>query len=369
MRTLRFVLKKEFLQIFRNRSMLPIIFVMPIVQLLILSNAASFDLRSVEYYLVDKDQTVLSRNLTQRLTHNPYFRLTGISFSESSGENALRTNSASVIIHIPHDFEKNLLRNEPAPLQLLVNAEDGNAAGLIQTYIAAIVSEFQSDWLEENGFSAQRPVRLDESYWYNPRLDYPTYMVPGILVALVSMIGLFLSGMNIVREREIGTIEQLNVTPIRKTQFVIGKLVPFWVIAMFEMTFGIVIGKLAFDLPIVGSVWTVLALTAIYMILILGIGLFISTVTETQQQAMFIAWFIMVVFLLLGGLFTPIESMPDWAQAITKANPVAYMVDAMRRILLKGAGFADLTRTFAFLSVGAVVVISMATMRYRKSTS
>jgi ABC-2 type transport system permease protein len=130
-----------------------------------------------------------------------------------------------------------------------------------------------------------------------------------------------------------------------------------------------VIGKLAFDLPIVGSVWTVLALTAIYMILILGIGLFISTVTETQQQAMFIAWFIMVVFLLLGGLFTPIESMPDWAQAITKANPVAYMVDAMRRILLKGAGFADLTRTFAFLSVGAVVVISMATMRYRKSTS
>ncbi len=369
MRTIRFILKKEFLQIFRNKGMLPIIFVMPVVQLLILSNAASFDLRSVRYYLVDKDQSVLSRNLTDRLIHNPYFVMTGISFSEQSGENALRTNTASVVVHIPHEFDKHLRRGEPAPLQLLVNAEDGNAAGLIQNYMAAIIQDFQIDWLRQNGFPTESPIHTSESYWYNPRLDYPTYMVPGILVALVSMIGLFLSGMNIVREREIGTIEQLNVTPIRKSHFVIGKLLPFWIIAMFEMSFGLLIGRLVFNLPIVGSLWTVFAITAVYLVFLLGIGLLISTVTETQQQAMFIAWFIMVVFLLLGGLFTPIESMPEWAQAITRGNPVAYMVDAMRRILLKGAGFADLRQTFLVLGVGAAAIVMLATLRYRKATA
>jgi ABC-2 type transport system permease protein len=193
-------------------------------------------------------------------------------------------------------------------------------------------------------------------------------MVPGILVLLVTMVTLFLSGMNIVREKEIGTLEQINVTPIKKHQFIIGKLLPFWILGMSILTIGLFIAKLVFNTPMVGSLLLLYSFTSIYILLVLGIGLFISNFTDTQQQAMFIAWFFMVIFILMSGLFTPIESMPKWAQAITEFNPVKYFVEVMRMVMLKGSTFMDILPQFAKTLVYALIINSLAVWRYQKTS-
>jgi ABC-2 type transport system permease protein len=192
-------------------------------------------------------------------------------------------------------------------------------------------------------------------------------MVPGILVLLITVVGLLLSSMNIVKEKEIGTIEQINVTPIRKHEFIIGKLLPFWLIGLFELAFGLFLGRLLYGIPLEGSLPLLFAVAGIYLLVILGFGLLVSTITDTQQQAMFIAWFFMVFFILMSGLFTPIDSMPHWAQQITTINPVAHFVEVMRRVLMKGAGFSEIIDLFGALLVSAVVVITLSVWRYRKT--
>jgi ABC-2 type transport system permease protein len=212
-------------------------------------------------------------------------------------------------------------------------------------------------------------INIDYSNWYNSELDYITYMVPGILVVLVTMIGTFLSGMNVVKEKEIGTIEQLNVSPIKKYQFITGKLMPFWFIGIGELAFGLLIGIIVFKIPMLGSPLIIFMLASVYMFVVLGMGLLISTLTNTQQQAMFIAWFFLVLFILMGGIFTPVESMPAWAQAIAYFNPVAQFNRAMRMIMLKGSGFKDVLPTLYFFIVYASVMMSLAVWRYRKTES
>lgn len=369
MRTIKFILQKEFLQIFRDRGMLPIIFGMPIIQLLILSNAATYDIKNVTWHLINKDQSTTSRLLAGKFTASGYFILTNQSFSDELGEKDLERNVAGMVLQIPHNFERDLMTTGTAKVQLMVNAEDGSSAGLIQSYAGTIISgyakELQAKLGSVNG-ALPAGIQIQYSNWYNRELNYKFYMVPGILVALVTMIGLFLSGMNIVREKEIGTIEQLNVTPIKKYQFIVGKLLPFWILGLFELGFGLVVARLVFHLPILGNIFLVFGLAAVYLLVVLGIGLFISTFTDTQQQAMFIAWFFMVIFMLMGGIFTPIGSMPAWAQNVTKGNPVAYFVDILRRVLLKGAGFSDIAFPFSMLVCFAILMLSLAVFRYRK---
>lgn len=370
MRTIRFILKKEFLQIFRNRAMIPIIFFMPIFQLLILSNAATYEIKNIKFSVVDLDQSKFSRELVSKFTSTGYFILTENSFSVSGAEEGFRKNTSKLILHIPPDFEKNYRKNGTAEIQAVINAEDGSAAGIIYNYTSNIVQQFGAgivtEWSGLQKTEINPMIKINYSNWFNPELDYKTYMVPGILVALVSMIGLFLTGMNIVKEKEIGTIEQLNVTPIKKSQFIIGKLLPFWIIGIFELAFGIAIGYFVFNVPMLGNPALIFLLAGVYLLVILGIGLFISTFTNTQQQAMFIAWFIMVIFMLMGGIFTPVESMPDWAQTLTFFNPVAHFSKAMRMIMLKGSGLSDVLKTIYILGAYAAVVLTFAVFRYRK---
>jgi len=191
-------------------------------------------------------------------------------------------------------------------------------------------------------------------------------MVPGILVLLVTMLTLFLSSMNIVREKEIGTLEQINVTPIRKYQFVIGKLFPFWVLGLVILTVGLIIAKVIFSVPILGSIGLIYFFTSVYLLVILGIGLIISNNSDTQQQAMFVAWFFTVIFILMSGLFTPIESMPVWAQNLTLLNPIRYFVEIIRMVMLKGATFSDISRPFFMIVFYAFALNGIAIWSYRK---
>ena len=206
------------------------------------------------------------------------------------------------------------------------------------------------------------------SFWYNKTLNYKTFMVPGILVLLVTMITLFLSGMNIVREKEIGTLEQMNVTPIKKHQFIIGKLFPFWILGMFLLTVGLLIARVLFNVPMVGSLGLMYFYTSIYILVILGMGLYISNYTDTQQQAMFIAWFFMVIFILMSGLFTPIESMPPWAQFLTDFNPIKYYVEVMRMVMPKGSSFIDILPQLIKTTIYAIVMNAMAVLSYKKTS-
>ena len=198
-------------------------------------------------------------------------------------------------------------------------------------------------------------------------LVVPLHIIVGILVLLVTMLSLFLSSMNIVREKEVGTLEQINVTPIKKHQFIIGKLFPFWVIGLMVLTVGLTIAKLVFNVPILGNIFLIYGFTSIYLILILGIGLFISNHTETQQQAMFIAWFFTVIFILMSGLFTPIESMPNWAQKVTLLNPIRYFVEVIRMVMLKGAGFSDIKNQIAIITIYAFAINGFAVWSYKKT--
>lgn len=370
MRTIFYILQKEFLQIFRNKAMLPIIFVMPFLQLIVLSNAATFDIKSVRLHTIDMDHSTFSHRLVEKFAATGYFHITRASHNEQEGVRDVAENKAHLVLRIPHNFGRELHMRGVAKVQLLINAEDGASAGVVQAYTASVLADFGGDVRLEvvRGANANAAIDVSYAYWYNPELNYKTFMVPGILVLLVTLIGFFLSGMNVVREKELGTIEQLNVTPIRKYQFIAGKLIPFLVIALVELGFGLVISRLLFHIPMVGSLSLVFGVATVYLLAVLGFGLFISTMTDTQQQAMFISWFFMVVFILMSGLFTPIESMPEWAQVLTILNPIAYFIKIIRQVLLKGAGIADILQPLAGLAVYAVVMMSLAVVRYRKAS-
>ncbi|AZQ62276.1 ABC transporter permease [Flammeovirga pectinis] len=375
MSALKFILQKEFKQIFRDKGMLPIIFAMPIVQLLVLSFAATFDVKDIKIEIVDRDHSELSQQLISKYEASNYFSIVNFRNATDPYGEVLQNGSASISLEIPNDFEKDLINNKPVDLSAKVNAIDGMTAGVSASYSQTIIQEFREEFLTNHDFSdvvkekGIEPFQVNFSMqnWYNPTLNYKYYMVPGLLVLLVSMIGLFLTSMNIVKEKEIGTIEQLNVTPITKGEFIVGKLLPFWCIGMFVLSFGLVIAKLFFNVPILGPLYIVFSFAMVYLLVVLGIGLFISTKADTQQQAMFIAWFFMIVFVLLSGLFTPIENMPVWAQQITLLNPVRYFVEVMRNVLLKGATFTDVKNNFIIIAIYAALVNTMAILAYRKT--
>ena len=369
MNVIIFILQKEFRQIFRNRAMIPIIFVMPIVQLLILVNAADFEIRNINIAFHDLDQSQSSKRLIGLFEASTYFKVDGQARSFQEGFVELDANRSTVLIRIPPHFERDLHKASSTELAVDLNGIDGSAAGLSNYYVSQIVQQFNKNIaMETRGIAGdiRTPITVQERYWFNPELEYKNYMLPGLLVILVTMIGAFLSSMNIVREMELGTIEQINVTPIKKYQFIIGKLFPFWIIGMFELAFGLFIGLLIYSIPIEGNLLILFSFAAIYLLVVLGLGLLVSTLTQTQQQAMFVSWFFLVIFLLMSGLFTPIENMPLWAQKITWFNPIAYFIDVVRLVLLKGSSFIDVRNHFLIITLFALVMNFFAVLNYRK---
>ena len=370
MRILGFIIQKEFKQIFRNRSMLGIILVMPVVQLLVLSNAATFEVKNIAFAYIDQDGSPASRALIEKFVVSDYFDVVANYPSTEEAAQAMLRGDVDALLEIPAHFERQLTEDRHVQLGVRINAIDGAAAGVENVYIQQIIGGFNQKLRSQLLATPQGPkvqnILSIPSFWYNETLNYKTFMVPGILVMLVTMITLFLSGMNIVREKEIGTLEQINVTPIRKSQFILAKLLPFWLIGMVLLSIGLLIAKLVFNVPMLGNLAIMYGYTSIYILVVLGIGLFISNFTETQQQAMFIAWFFMVIFILMSGLFTPIESMPLWAQYITEINPIKYFVEVMRMVMLKGSGLEHIMPQLLKTLLYAVVMNLLAVWSYRK---
>jgi ABC-2 type transport system permease protein len=349
---------------------------MPIVQLLILSNAATYEIRNLKIYFVDYDRSTYSTQLKNKFFQTDYFQITGESNNRLIAEEYLTRNDADIICEIPADFEKDIIKYGMSKIFFKINAIDGIKAGLSMNYSQNILEGFIRNINEDLSYklnSRSEPfrlknIRINYSNWYNERLDYKTFMVPGLLVLLVTLIGGFLSALNIVREKEMGTIEQINVTPIKKYQFIIGKLLPFWILALFVFTVGLLCTRYIFFIPLAGSLLVLYAFAAIFVLAIMGIGLFLSSVTDTQQQAMFVFWFIVVIFILMSGLFTAIENMPVWAQNLTKVNPLRYFMEVIRMVVLKGSGFNEVKNHFLIITMFAIGTNAIAVWRYRKKS-
>jgi ABC-2 type transport system permease protein len=381
MRVLGLLVWKEYLHIFRDRATLFQVMAIPVVQLLLLGFAATFEVRQTPVYLVDLDATPASRLLGAHFSASPYFHFAGRSGSIDRAGDALLAGRATMILHVPAGFERDLVRDRSASVQLVLSAAEGATAGIVPAYAAGIIADFARDAgatitppspsvargsdLSREGAPRVGAPRIDMRTrgWYNRSLDYQAYMVPGILVAIVTVIGTLLTAQNIAREKEVGTLEQLNVTPLTRTQFIAGKLIPFWILALLELTAGLALAHFVFAVPMRGSLLLVYGVAAIYLLAALGLGLLISTVAETQQQAMFVTFFVMLIYLLMSGLFTPVSSMPQWVQWLAELNPVKHFVHVMRAVLVRGAGFADIRASVLALTLLAAISVGLAVQR------
>lgn len=372
MRTILFLLQKEFRQIFRNKSILAIILVMPVVQLIIMPLAADYEVKNINLAVVDHDHSTYSRQLISKITASGYFRLTDYSASFKEAMQYIESDDADLILEIPHGFEKDLIREDEQQLFIAVNAINGTKANLGGAYIGQIIRAFNQDirleLVQPGRVNPLPAVEITSSNWFNPLMNYRVFMVPGILAILVTMVGGFLTALNIVREKEVGTIEQINVTPIRKHHFILGKLIPFWILGNVVFTVGLLVSWLIYGIVPLGSLGVLYSFIAVYLLAVMGLGLLVSTFCETQQQAMFIMFFLMMIFILMGGLFTPIESMPDWARRVAAFNPVSYLISVMRLVILKGSGFRDILPHLGIIFCFAVVLNTWAILNYKKTS-
>jgi ABC-2 type transport system permease protein len=370
MRALKFLLQKELRQISRDPAMFRILFIMPMVQLLILPLAADYEIKNINLGVVDHDHSAYSQKLIDKVISSGYFKLKDYSADFATGLKAIELDKTDLILEIPTQFERSLVKESEAPLLLSVNAINGVKAGLGGAYIQGIIQNYNQEirmkWIQFPRFNPQPTIEVTSSDWYNPTMNYRVFMVPGILVMLVTMIGSSFAANNIVREKEMGTIEQINVSPIKKTQFIIGKLIPFWMLAISVLTMGLLIARFVYGIVPLGHYLTIYVFATIYLLAVLGLGLLMSTYAQTQQQSMLVSFFVTMIFNLLSGLYTPIESMPAWAQMITRFNPVSYFIEVMRMVVLKGSGIADIKyQIFALLGF-AVFFNGWAILNYRK---
>lgn len=376
MHKLVILLKKEFLQIFRDKFMLRTVILLPVMQLLVLPLAANYDIRNFRMAAIDRDNTQFSRRLLTKLQARGYFSLAEAAPSWAVAERMIERGDVDMIVEIPDRFERDMVLGKSPELSLHISAINGLSAGVAAGYANSITGDFAAELAAERlipapGEAAKFPVQIHTAAqeWYNPKFDYKTVIVPGILALLITIAGLSMTALNAVKEKERGTIEQLNVTPMSRTRYMLAKMIPFFLIGMVQFTIGLAIARTVYAIPMVGSLFLLYGIVALYLVGVLCLGFVIANISETQVQAIFPTFFIMMILILMSGLFTPIESMPEWAQRADAVNPVAHIISSIKMILVKGSSGVDLLRHWVGLSVfaAAMGVLSVATFRKLKA--
>lgn len=373
MKKLLVIVRKEFAQIFRQPAILRMMIMMPIVQLILIPLAADYEVRNINLQVIDFDHSTYSQEMIQKLAASPYFRLVSVPDHPDKALHNIEENIADLTITVPHNFEKDLIRENKASVSIEADAVNGTKASLGVTYASQIIGDYNQQIRERlvqmPRFNEMTLIEVNTSFWYNPLIKYPLFMVPGILALLVTMVGGLMSALNIVSEKEIGTIEQLNVSPMKRYQFLLGKLIPFWVLGLVSITLGLLVAYFIYGIVPRGSYFSIYFFSGVYLIGALGVGLLLSTLVDTRMQATLFSFFIVMFFVLMGGLYTPIESMPDWAQTLSSFNPVRYFIRVMRAIVIKGSGIGDLIPELKAMIVFGIVLNTLAVLNYRKRST
>lgn len=365
------ILIKEFKQVLRDPRMKTVIFVSPLIQILLFGYAANKDIDFIPTAIYDQDNTKESRELLYRFTYSKYFIP---KFYLNNGDEQSRVmdkGSASAVIRIDRGFGRDLKAGKNTNIQLTLDGTDSNTAMIILGYANTIVSKYQYDlvnkWLSDSGKQIAVPaVDLRDRAWFNENLISRNYYLPGVIASIVTIMSLLLTAMAIVREKEIGTMEQLIVSPLEPLELIFGKLVPFGVIALIQTTFITIFGVLWFHIPFRGSILLLILATCIYLFTTLGTGLFISTIASTQQEAMMSVFLFYMPAFLLSGFAYPIINMPQVIQWLTFLNPMRYFLVVVRGIFLKGVGIDVLWPQLLPLLIIGIIVITLSTLRFSK---
>jgi ABC-2 type transport system permease protein len=368
MKTLGFLLEKEFRQLLRNRQLMRTLLLAPLIQLILLPLAADYSVKNIAIAVTDNDHSPSSQRLIDKITASGYFRLAGYTASYPQALKMVQEDKADLALQIPAHFERDLVRENAKQVYVAINAIEGTKANLGGAYLRSIIGDFNDDLRVQWGVIDDAPqVTVASSNWYNPHLSFPLYMVPAILVTLVTAMVAMQSAFNIVQEKESGTIEQINVTPIRKHIFIIGKMIPFLVLGIVLFTMGLLVGWMLYGIVPVGSLLVLYTSLVIYLFSMLGLGLLLATYSNTQMQAMSLSFFFINIFNMMSGVFTSVDSMPGWAQAIVATFPPSHFIKIMRTVVLKGSGFSDIMPELAWMAAIGIVLNGWAVLNYRKT--
>jgi ABC-2 type transport system permease protein len=359
---------KEFIQVFRDKRMKAIVFITPIMQLMLFGYAVTTDVNNITTALYDLDRSFESRELARRLESSGYFNIAYFPESPDEIQGLMDRGKVLCAIQISNGFSSDLKRKVPTEIQIIVDGTDSNTATVAMDYAGRIVMGYAKEFAADLRMKPAE-IRAEIRAWYNPDLRSRNYNVPGVIAIVIMLVCLLLTSMAVVREREIGTMEQLMVTPLRPVELILGKTIPFAIIGFFDVFLVTIIAVFWFDIPIKGSLHIMPVATAIYLLSVLGIGVFISTIARTQQQALMATFLFYVPAVLLSGFMFPIDNMPVIIQYGTYINPLRYFLVIIRGVFLKGNGFGILWPQMLSLLLLGLVVMTLGSLRFRKRMS
>ncbi|MCF7804684.1 MAG: ABC transporter permease [Candidatus Marinimicrobia bacterium] len=371
------LIKKEFIQIFRTKPMLAFIFVMPIVQTLVMGYAVTTEVTRVPMVICDQERSQQSRQLIRSIRQTEYFDLVGITSEYTEIERYMDSGEAASALVIPPDFTRQMRKNKVPVLQAIMDGSNSNTAQIAIGYLQGLMGKYgeqlrvwyPNDIMYYAGLNPPIRIAANMRVWYNPNFENTYFMVPGIIGLILAFSTLILTAVSIVREREVGTLEQLMVSPLKSWQIMLGKITPFALLGFVEISIVMVAGKYYFMIPMRGSFPLLFFVSFLMLLTTLGLGLFVSSITKTQQQSMFVAWFFLIFIILMSGFFFPVDNMPLWLRRLSLLDPLRYYIACLRGIFLKGAGFQALLPQIGALAGYGVLIITFASLRFQKRIS
>ncbi len=372
--TLRYLIQKEFLQIRRNAFLPRLIFIFPIMIMCVMPWVMNMEVKNIMVDVVDNDRSTMSAQLVHRIEASKYFIFHGQKDSYSMAMEDVENSTADAIVEIPPHFERDMMQGKSPKVLVATNAVNGTKGNMGNAYLSSIISQHAMATPKTNAILLSTDVgeistdAVSVLYLYNKNLNYKLFMVPSLLAILVMLMCGFLPALNIVGEKERGTIEAINVTPVSKLDFILAKLIPYWLIAMMVMTVCLILAWLLYGITSAGNIALLYLLAMLLAFVFSGLGLTISCYNDTMQQAVFVMWFCVVCLLLLSGLFTPVRSMPHWAYLTTYINPMHYFIDAIRTVFVRGGDFGSIAHQVLALGIIAIVMNVWAVMSYRKNS-
>ena len=366
MSTLLYLIQKEFIQIRRNSFLPKLIFGFPIVIMCVMPWVMNMEIKNVVVEVVDNDHSQLSSQLIQKIRHSNYFVFAGTKPSYDTALKDIEHSKADVVLVIPQGYEKN-----GEQIMIAANAVNGTKGAMGSAYLTQIVNSTNASQSATYSTAKTQKLslgsKLQTLYLYNKNLNYKVFMIPALFAVVIMLMCGFLPTLNIVSEKEAGTIEQINVTPVKKWQFIIAKIIPYWLIAFFIVSVCLVLSWAIYGIVCKGSIWLIYLLVMLLALVFSSFGLIVSNYSDNMQQAIFVMWFFVVILLLLSGLFTPTRSMPDWAYMSTYINPMHYFIDAMRTVFVRGGGLANVSTQISALAIIGCLMAFWAVGSYKKN--